>query len=110
MMKSINSKKAVILNVFRIVAFFIATKNERKRIPIELRKGMILLIAFLENIYELSIAVLLLCSFFHVSQMNKLKRERKFTAFEFVMYIVTQVAIIVWIASFLLVNEIILFK
>lgn len=43
----------------------------------------------LENIYEFSIAVLLICSIFYVRQLKKTKRERKLTPFEFGMYFIT---------------------
>ncbi|REB06080.1 hypothetical protein DVB69_14185 [Sporosarcina sp. BI001-red] len=58
------------------------------------------MISFLENIYGMSIAILLLCSFFHVRQLKKTKRDRKLSTFEFLVYIITQVAIIAWVASF----------
>jgi uncharacterized protein with PQ loop repeat len=60
------------------------------------------LINVLENIYGLSIAILLLCSFFYVRQLKKTKRERKLTTFESAMYLITQIAIILWVGSFLL--------
>ncbi|MFQ3543836.1 hypothetical protein Q7A53_07100 [Halobacillus rhizosphaerae] len=56
----------------------------------------------LENIYELSIAILLLCSLFYVRQLKKTKRKRKLTTFEFAMYLLTQIAIVLWVSSFLL--------
>ncbi|WP_310193987.1 hypothetical protein [Neobacillus niacini] len=62
----------------------------------------ILLINVLENIYGLSIAILLLCSFFYVRQLKKTKRERRLTNFEFAMYLITQIAIVLWVGSFLL--------
>ena len=62
----------------------------------------ILLINILENIYGLSIAILLLYSFFYVRQLKKTKRERKLTTFEFAMYLITQIAIVLWVGSFLL--------
>ncbi|MFD2762425.1 hypothetical protein [Lentibacillus juripiscarius] len=61
-----------------------------------------LLISILASIYELSIAILLLCSFFHVRHLKKTKRERKLSSFEFAMYLITQIAIFLWIGSFLL--------
>ncbi|MDC3414749.1 hypothetical protein [Terrihalobacillus insolitus] len=60
------------------------------------------MINLLENIYGLSIAILLLCSFFYVRQLKKTKRERKLTAFEFTMYVITQIVIFLWLGSFLL--------
>ncbi|WP_117170120.1 hypothetical protein [Paraliobacillus sediminis] len=60
------------------------------------------LVKVLENTYELSIAVLLLCSLFHVRHLKKTKRKRKLTTFEFAMYLLTQIAIVLWIGSFVL--------
>ncbi|MBB6447148.1 uncharacterized protein with PQ loop repeat [Bacillus benzoevorans] len=60
------------------------------------------MITVVENIYGLSIAILLLCSFFYVRQLKKTKRERKLTTFEYVMYLITQIAIVLWVGSFLL--------
>ena len=60
------------------------------------------MINVLENIYGLSIAILLLCSLFYVRQLKKTKRERKLTNFESAMYLITQIAIILWVGSFLL--------
>ena len=69
---------------------------------LSLVEGDILLINVLENIYGLSIAILLLCSLFYVRQLKKTKRERKLTTFESAMYLITQIAIILWVGSFLL--------
>ncbi|MEQ6354048.1 hypothetical protein ABNX05_05410 [Lysinibacillus sp. M3] len=44
--------------------------------------------SLLENIYELSIAVLLLCSAFSVRLLKKVKRERKLSAFELTIDII----------------------
>ena len=60
------------------------------------------MINVLENIYRLSIAILLLCSLFYVRQLKKTKRERKLTTFESAMYLITQIVIILWVGSFLL--------
>lgn len=50
-------------------------------------------VSLLENIYKISIAVLLLCSFFSVRLLKKIKRERKLTTFEFTMYVIIRIAI-----------------
>lgn len=60
------------------------------------------MINVLENIYGLSIAILLLCSFFYVRQLKKTKRERKLTTFELAMYLITQLTIVLWVSSFVL--------
>ncbi|HDR4425337.1 MULTISPECIES: hypothetical protein [Bacillus] len=59
-------------------------------------------VSLLENIYKISIAVLLLCSFFSVRLLKKIKRERKLTIFEFTMYVIIRIAILFWLTSFIL--------
>lgn len=59
-------------------------------------------VSLLENIYKMSIAVLLLCSVFSVRFLRKIKRERKLTPFEFTMYVIIRIAIFFWLASFIL--------
>ncbi|MGE7688650.1 hypothetical protein ACQKMI_05510 [Lysinibacillus sp. NPDC097214] len=60
--------------------------------------------SLLENVYELSIAVLLLCSAFSVRLLKKVKRERKLSTFELTMDIIIRVAIFLWLTSFLLIR------
>jgi len=60
--------------------------------------------SLLENVYELSIAVLLLCSAFSVRLLKRVKRERKLSAFELTMDIIIRVAIFLWLTSFLLIR------
>ena len=50
-------------------------------------------VSLLENIYKMSIAVLLLCSVFSVRFLRKIKRERSLTPFEFTMYVIIRIAI-----------------
>ncbi|PGB01568.1 hypothetical protein [Bacillus toyonensis] len=59
-------------------------------------------ISLLENVYKISIAILLLCSFFSVRLLKKIKRERKLSPFEFTMYVIIRIAIFFWLTSFLL--------
>ncbi|GMR68681.1 hypothetical protein OCF10_03795 [Bacillus cereus] len=59
-------------------------------------------VSLLENIYKMSIAVLLLCSVFSVRLLKKIKRERKLTTFEFTMYVIIRIAILFWLTSFIL--------
>ncbi|WP_242263925.1 hypothetical protein [Bacillus cereus group sp. BfR-BA-01400] len=59
-------------------------------------------ITLLENIYKMSIAILLLCSFYSVRLFKKIKRERNLTPFEFTMYVIIRIAILFWLASFIL--------
>lgn len=62
-------------------------------------------VSLLENIYKISIAVLLLCSFFSVRLLKKIKRERKLTTFEFTMYVIIRIAILFWLTSFILLEH-----
>ncbi|AJG94570.1 hypothetical protein I6G77_01685 [Bacillus tropicus] len=59
-------------------------------------------VSLLENIYKMSIAVLLLCSVFSVRFLRKIKRERNLTPFEFTMYVIIRIAIFFLLASFIL--------
>ncbi|HDR7543237.1 hypothetical protein [Bacillus sp. CH_442] len=59
-------------------------------------------ISLLENVYKISIAVLLLCSFYSVRLFKKIKRERNLTPFEFTMHVIIRIAILFWLASFIL--------
>ncbi|PFN95003.1 hypothetical protein COJ63_29800 [Bacillus cereus] len=65
-------------------------------------KNLLENVSFLENIYKMSIAVLLLCSVFSVRFLKKIKRERKLTTFEFTMYVIIRIAIFFWLTSFIL--------
>lgn len=58
-------------------------------------------ISLLENVYKMSIAILLLCSIFSVRLLRKIKRERKLTPFEFTMYVIIRIAIFFWLTSFI---------
>ncbi|GAB6509516.1 hypothetical protein [Bacillus cereus] len=59
-------------------------------------------VSLLENVYKISIAVLLLCSFYSVRLFKKIKRERNLTPFESTMYVIIRIAILFWLASFIL--------
>lgn len=59
---------------------------------------------FLENVYQISIAVLLLCSVFSVRLLKILKRERKLSFFEYTMDIIIRIAIFFWLVAFSLLN------
>ncbi|AHZ50746.1 TPA: hypothetical protein ACR3Z0_001385 [Bacillus thuringiensis] len=65
-------------------------------------KNLLENVSLLENIYKMSIAVLLLCSVFSVRFLKKIKRERKLTTFEFTMYVIIRIAIFFWLTSFIL--------
>ncbi|OLR80124.1 hypothetical protein BTO25_16525 [Bacillus sp. MB366] len=59
-------------------------------------------VSLLENVYKMSIAILLLCSFYSVRLFKKIKRARNLTPFEFTMYVIIRIAIFFWLASFIL--------
>lgn len=65
-------------------------------------KNLLENISLLENVYKISIAILLLCSFFSVRLLRKIKRERKLIPFEFTMYVIICIAILFWLTSFIL--------
>ncbi|KAB7654849.1 hypothetical protein GBN78_15630 [Bacillus sp. B2-WWTP-C-10-Post-4] len=65
-------------------------------------KNLLENVSLLENIYKMSIAVLLLCSVFSVRFLKKIKRERKLTTFEITMYVIIRIAIFFWLTSFIL--------
>lgn len=67
-------------------------------------KSLLENVNLLENIYQISIAFLLLCSIFSVRLIKKLKRERKLSFFEKIMNIIIRIAIFLWLASFLLIE------
>lgn len=56
----------------------------------------------LQDIYDISIAVLLICSIFTIRLFRKIKRQRKLSAFESMMFFILKMAIFLWLASFLL--------
>ncbi|MES9664371.1 hypothetical protein COK06_06130 [Bacillus cereus] len=65
-------------------------------------KNLLENVSLLENIYKISIAILLLCSVFSIRLLKKIKRERKLSPFEFTMYIIIRIAIFFWLTSFIL--------
>ncbi|MED3802485.1 hypothetical protein [Lysinibacillus xylanilyticus] len=67
-------------------------------------KSLLENVNLLENIYQISIAFLLLCSIFSVRLLKILKRERKLSFFENIMNIIIRIAIFLWLASFLLIE------
>ncbi|WLR42275.1 hypothetical protein LC087_16345 [Bacillus carboniphilus] len=56
----------------------------------------------LENIQQLSILVLVVCSFLFYYYLRSLKRERRLSVFERTIYIVIQLAVFVLGGNFLL--------
>ncbi|PGS79645.1 hypothetical protein COC69_11800 [Bacillus cereus] len=55
-----------------------------------------MVITSIENIYNVSVFLMLLSTFCFYLYLRKIKRERKLTGFEFTMYIITQVSYILW--------------
>nr|WP_246593745.1 hypothetical protein [Evansella tamaricis] len=60
------------------------------------------MVSLLENIFQISAIILLLCSFYYYRHFKKVKRERKLTLFEFTIYIITQVAFFLCAGSYLI--------
>ncbi|MED4473871.1 MULTISPECIES: hypothetical protein [Bacillaceae] len=60
------------------------------------------MVTLLEEIHQASILLLLVCSFLYYRHLKKIKRERELTPFEFSMFIVTQLAYLLWAGSYLL--------
>ncbi|WP_083849024.1 hypothetical protein [Bacillus timonensis] len=60
------------------------------------------MVHLLENIFQFSAIILLLCSFYYYRHFKKVRRERKLTLFELSMYVITQVAIYFCAGSYLL--------
>ena len=60
------------------------------------------LVSLLENIFQVSAIILLLCSFYYYRHFKKIKRERKLTAFELSVYIITRIALFLCAGSYLL--------
>ncbi|HDX9511675.1 TPA: hypothetical protein ROY06_005027 [Bacillus cereus] len=56
-------------------------------------------VLLVENLYQMSIVLLILCSFCFYRYLKKIKRVRKLTGFEITMYIVTQLAYFIWAAT-----------
>ncbi|HWJ78017.1 MAG TPA: hypothetical protein VNR61_08060 [Niallia sp.] len=60
------------------------------------------MVHLLENIFQVSAIILLLCSFYYYRHFKKIKRERKLTLSEFSIYIITKVALFICASSYLL--------
>lgn len=60
------------------------------------------MVSLLDNIFQLSAIILLLCSFYYYRHFKKIKRERKLTLFEFLIYVITQIALYLCAGSYLL--------
>nr|WP_084786630.1 hypothetical protein [Bacillus tuaregi] len=60
------------------------------------------MVNLLENIFQVTAILLLLCSIYYYRHFKKMKRERKLTKSERTIYIITQVAIFLCAGSYLL--------
>ncbi|WP_075807225.1 MULTISPECIES: hypothetical protein [Lysinibacillus] len=60
------------------------------------------MVSLLENTFQISAIILLLCSFYYYRHFKKIRRERRLTSFEFSIYIITQVAIYLCAVSYML--------
>jgi hypothetical protein len=65
-------------------------------------KGDVPLTSILENTFQLTAVILLLCSLFYFRHFKKTKKERKLTPIELSIYILTQVAMFLCAGSYLL--------
>ncbi|MEI2364607.1 hypothetical protein V8V69_01235 [Niallia circulans] len=65
-------------------------------------RGGDLLVQLLENVFQITAIILLLCSIFYYRHFKKIKREVKLTAFELSIYIITRIAIFLCAGSYLL--------
>ncbi|WP_179133902.1 hypothetical protein [Halobacillus massiliensis] len=57
------------------------------------------MVQLIENIYELSIVMLLISSFMFFLYLKKRKRERKLTTFEWGMMLIIQITFFLWAGS-----------
>ena len=60
------------------------------------------MVSLLENIFQISAAILLLCSLYYYRYFKKMKRDRKLSFYELSIYLITQVAILLLASSYLL--------
>lgn len=61
-----------------------------------------MIVNLLENIYQISAIILLLCAIYYYRHFKKMKRERKLNSSELSIYIITRIAIILFAASYML--------
>ena len=60
------------------------------------------LISLLENVFQISAIILLLCSYYYYRHFKKIKRVRKLTLMELSIYIITHAAMFLCAGSYLL--------
>ncbi len=60
------------------------------------------MVSLLENTFQLSAIILLICAFYYYKHFKKVKRARKLTVLELSIYVITQIAIYLCAGSYLL--------
>ncbi|MFJ8264267.1 hypothetical protein ACIQ4I_20375 [Rummeliibacillus sp. NPDC094406] len=60
------------------------------------------MVSLLENTFQISAVILLICAVYYYRHFKKTKRERKLTSFEFLIYIITRIAIYLCTISYIL--------
>lgn len=60
------------------------------------------MVFILENLFQLSAIILVLCSWFYYRHFKQTKKERKLTIYETMVYIVTRIAMYLCAASYVL--------
>ncbi|MFS0781975.1 hypothetical protein [Bacillus sp. 1P06AnD] len=56
----------------------------------------------LETVKEAAVILMVFCTFIFYLKLRKLKHHRTLSAFEYIMYVITQLAYILWAGSYLL--------
>ncbi|MDQ0229126.1 hypothetical protein J2S19_000376 [Metabacillus malikii] len=60
------------------------------------------MVMVLNQIFQISAVILLLCSFYYFRHFKKVKKERDLTFTEFSIYVITQIAIYLCAGSYIL--------
>ncbi|RHW37409.1 hypothetical protein D1B33_07630 [Lysinibacillus yapensis] len=60
------------------------------------------MVSLLENIFQISAVILLICAVYYYRHFKKIKRERKLTSFEFSIYMITRIALFLCAGSYIL--------
>ncbi|HSO56694.1 MAG TPA: hypothetical protein VLQ66_00530 [Paenisporosarcina sp.] len=60
------------------------------------------MVGLLESIYQISGVALIICAIYYYFHFKKIKKERKLTKVELSVYVITQIAMILWASSSLL--------
>ena len=65
-------------------------------------EGDVFLVSVLENMFQISGAILLLCGIYYYRHFKKMRRERKLTKSEATIYIITKIAMFCYGVSYFL--------